>query len=339
MKKILLTLMLCLFTTQMAFATATGIKSYSSTPGNNTASPPNGAPEGWAPSQVNDVVRQIMAEVRRWYEDPAWIDYGYTYVYASTTSFKISGIDTTANFVVGRRVRAVGSSTGTIYGTIATSAFSTDTTVTVTWDSGTLANEALAISIGFPTSGAPIPASAVSGIAAATDATISTSDITTNNVTSTKHGWAPKSPADATQFLNGAATPGYAQPKDSDLAVTDITTNNATTSAHGFAPKADGNSAHYLNGLGGYSSVSGIPTVTNSSAGKIVISGVTIEWGTCTANTAVTFPTSFSSTPYSITATASTGFQLIWAGSAVSTGFTPGSNGAFPCYWQAIGPT
>lgn len=83
----------------------------------------------------------------------------------------------------------------------------------------------------------------------------------------------------------------------------------------------------------------GIPTVTNSSAGKIVIGAVTIEWGPCTANSAVTFPTSFSNTPYSITATASTGFQLIYAGSAVASGFTPGSNGAFPCYWQAIGPT
>ncbi len=46
----------------------------------------------------------------------------------------------------------------------------------------------------------------------ATDATLPVSDITTNNVTSSKHGFAPKSPADATQFLNGAATPAYAVP-------------------------------------------------------------------------------------------------------------------------------
>lgn len=69
------------------------------------------------------------------------------------------------------------------------------------------------------------------------DATISTTDITTNNVTSTKHGFAPKSPADATKFLNGAATNAYANVLDSDLSTSDITTNNFTTAKHGFVPK------------------------------------------------------------------------------------------------------
>jgi len=45
-----------------------------------------------------------------------------------------------------------------------------------------------------------------------TDATITFTDITTNDVTSTKHGFAPKSPGDATKFLNGGATPGYTTP-------------------------------------------------------------------------------------------------------------------------------
>jgi hypothetical protein len=36
-----------------------------------------------------------------------------------------------------------------------------------------------------------------------TDATISTSDITTNNTSTSKHGWAPKLPNDATKFLDG----------------------------------------------------------------------------------------------------------------------------------------
>jgi hypothetical protein len=38
------------------------------------------------------------------------------------------------------------------------------------------------------------------------------SDVTTDNVTSIAHGFAPKSPADATKFLNGASTPGYTTP-------------------------------------------------------------------------------------------------------------------------------
>lgn len=141
--------------------TATAIKSWSSTAGSNNSASPNGAPEGMSPSGVNDTIRQNMASIRDWYVDPAWIDMGYTYTYVSTTSFKISGADKTADFVVGRRVRAVGASTGTIYGVIATSAFSTDTTVTLTWDSGTLANETLAISIGLPSLGKPIPYSAL----------------------------------------------------------------------------------------------------------------------------------------------------------------------------------
>jgi len=143
--------------------TATGIKSYSATPASNNSASPNGAPEGMAPSGVNDSMRQMMAETRRWYEDPAWIDYGYTYSYVGAASFKVSTIDVTANFVVGRRVRIVGSTTGTIYGTIATSAFSTDTTVTVTLDSGTVQNETLAVSIGMPSLGNPIVVSTVSG--------------------------------------------------------------------------------------------------------------------------------------------------------------------------------
>jgi hypothetical protein len=39
-----------------------------------------------------------------------------------------------------------------------------------------------------------------------TDATLSTSDITTNNVSTTKHGFAPKAPNNTTTFLRGDAT-------------------------------------------------------------------------------------------------------------------------------------
>lgn len=73
-------------------------------------------------------------------------------------------------------------------------------------------------------------------------------DITTADVTSTKHGLAPKSPADATKFLNGAATPAYAQVKDSDLSTSDIVTNNVVSTKHGFAPKSPALSGQFLNG-------------------------------------------------------------------------------------------
>lgn len=94
---------------------------------------------------------------------------------------------------------------------------------------------------------------AVVATAAVTDATISTSDITTNNASSTKHGWSPKSPADATKFLNGASTPAYALVKDSDLSISDITTNNASASNHGFLKKLSGTSTEYMDGSGNWS--------------------------------------------------------------------------------------
>lgn len=86
--------------------------------------------------------------------------------------------------------------------------------------------------------------------AGTTDATIPISDVTTNNVSSTKHGWAPKSPGDATKFLNGAATPSYEYVKDSDLSLTDITTNDVSTSKHGFVPKAPNDTTKFLRGDG-----------------------------------------------------------------------------------------
>lgn len=81
-----------------------------------------------------------------------------------------------------------------------------------------------------------------------TEAELAFTDITVADVTSTKHGLAPKSPADATKFLNGAATPAYAQVKDSDLSTSDVTTNNASGTKHGFAPKSPGDATKFLNG-------------------------------------------------------------------------------------------
>lgn len=126
----------------------TGIELYSTTAANNNSAVPNGWPEGMAPSGVNDAARQMMAAIRTWYQDAEWTLWGDTTVYASGTSFTIAGVDVTSRYKIGRRVRAVGSSTGTIYGKISASAFATNTTVTVVWDSGSLSNETLTISLG-----------------------------------------------------------------------------------------------------------------------------------------------------------------------------------------------
>lgn len=39
------------------------VTSYSTSAANNSSAPPNGAPEGWAPSNVNNTIRQIMADI------------------------------------------------------------------------------------------------------------------------------------------------------------------------------------------------------------------------------------------------------------------------------------
>ena len=60
-------------------------------------------------------------------------------------------------------------------------------------------------------------------------------DNTTANVSTSKHGYAPKSPNDATKFLDG--TGAYDTVKDADLVTTDVTTNDADNTKHGFLPK------------------------------------------------------------------------------------------------------
>jgi hypothetical protein len=127
-----------------------GIEAWSITPANNNSAPPAGAPEGMAPSTVNDTMRQQMADHRSQWNDAQWFRYGdgdgaATTTYVAATQFKVVGADVSAHYHVGRRVKAQGTTTGTIYGTITAVSFSTDTTVTVAWDSGSLANEALTI--------------------------------------------------------------------------------------------------------------------------------------------------------------------------------------------------
>jgi hypothetical protein len=130
-----------------------GIKDYSSTAGSNTSIGGISIAEGMLPSNINNAFRGLTADIREWYNDSQWVIYGdgdstFTIAYASSTSFTVSSVDVTSFYHVGRRVKAIGSSTGTIYGTISATTFSTNTTVTVTWDSGSLSNETITIYLG-----------------------------------------------------------------------------------------------------------------------------------------------------------------------------------------------
>lgn len=129
-----------------------GIKEYDTTAGNNSTINSIDISEGCAPSGINNAIRQVLADSRSQWNDANWFEYGdgngsFTITYASGTSFTVDGIDVTSIYHAGRRLRAVGSATGTIYGTISSSSFSTNTTVNVTWDSGSLSNESLTIAL------------------------------------------------------------------------------------------------------------------------------------------------------------------------------------------------
>lgn len=150
----------------------TGIDSYSTTPATNATADAGAInwAEGQAPSTVNNTARQWMADTRARHNDLIWFQYGtgdqgagnvaVPAVYSSGTVFTIAGADVTAAYHVGRRLRAVGSGTGTIYGTISVTSYApSTTTVTAVWDSGSLSNETLVISLcQIPITGSPLGA-------------------------------------------------------------------------------------------------------------------------------------------------------------------------------------
>ncbi len=125
-----------------------GIKDYSTTQADNTSLNGISTAEGMLPSNLNNAIRALMKNTRDWYNDAQWVEYGdgsgaYTATYASATSFTIDGVDVSSFYHAGRRIKLTASTPGTIYGTIASSSFSTNTTINVTWDSGSLSNEAI----------------------------------------------------------------------------------------------------------------------------------------------------------------------------------------------------
>ena len=119
------------------------IYTWSTTAASNNSASPNGWPEGMPPSGVNNSAREMMASIRDEWNDKEWFQLGTgtgtdTVTRASTTSVTI-GADVTTTYHVGRRVKIYGANTGTIYGKIATSAYSSpNTTISFTLDSGTI---------------------------------------------------------------------------------------------------------------------------------------------------------------------------------------------------------
>ena len=290
-----------------------GIKDYSTTASNNSSVGGVNIAEGMLPSNINNAFRAITADIREFYNDSQWVIYGdgdgaHTFAYVSATAFTVAGANVTSFYHAGRRVKAVGSSTGTIVGTIASSSFSTNTTVNVTWDSGSLQNETLVIYVGILSkTNNSIPTGIISG-------SNLSSGLLIDNSSHSGH-----TPNDTTVFTTSASDARYfRQDSTETIASGDAWSNSdtkvATTAAvsnriidlvddvGGFVPIANETSfpnanPDVNNGAGTIVSITALSTgITSNSSGVITIANGTVGNSTVTLNgcgNTVTFAAGF----------------------------------------------
>jgi hypothetical protein len=168
-----------------------GIKDYSSTADNNTSVGGVSIAEGMLPSNINNAFRAVAADIREWYNDSQWVIYGdgdgaHTFAYASGSSFTIAGANVTSIYEAGRRIKVIAATPGTIYGTISSSSFSSNTTVNVTWDSGTLSSESLVVYIAaLSKTNSSIPSGSI-GTTQIADDSVSTAKIQADSINGSK---------------------------------------------------------------------------------------------------------------------------------------------------------
>ena len=169
----------------------TNIKDYSTTQASNISLNGIDTNEGMLPSSLNNAIRALMKNTRDWFNDAQWIEYGdgsgaATIAYASSTSFTIAGANVTSIYHVGRRVKIIATTPGTIFGTITAVTFSTNTTVTVVFDSGSLSNEAINVYIGALSKiGSSIPAEIIT-TASLANGSVTAVKLAVNSVTTDK---------------------------------------------------------------------------------------------------------------------------------------------------------
>lgn len=140
------------------------IRNWSETAANNATTPTINWAEGMPPSDVNNSARAMMADVRGQFDDGGWFNYGDTHAYSSGTATNVAS-DASARYEVNRRIRAQGTVTGTIYGSVSAVTFSSQTTISYLWDSGSLSNETLSIAMSYiAVTGKPLQANMVAGL-------------------------------------------------------------------------------------------------------------------------------------------------------------------------------
>lgn len=128
---------------------------WSTTAASNSNTPPDGWPEGQAPSTVNDCAREMMAQLRTAAQDMQFIDQGHVPTQTGGNTFTIPG-NVVSFYDVGRRVKALDGGAGTVYGTVISASFTANTGVTLKFDVGnaplTSSLSAVGVSILSPTS-------------------------------------------------------------------------------------------------------------------------------------------------------------------------------------------
>lgn len=114
----------------------------------NTSNPQSSDPR----SQGDDHLRLIKDVAQREFNESnrEWARVSHSASFQTSTAFRLTG-DRTGMFHGGRRIKAVGNSTGTIYGSVTSSTFSSATAVNIEWDSGGLQNESFGVWLGATT--------------------------------------------------------------------------------------------------------------------------------------------------------------------------------------------
>src|SRR5258708_31777812 len=99
----------------------------------NSATPPDGWPEGQAPSTVNDWDREMMAAIAVGLQDLQFIDLGLVPTRTSGNTFTVPGNMPLLHY--GRRLKVLDGA-ATLYGTITSASYGGTTAVTVRFDAG-----------------------------------------------------------------------------------------------------------------------------------------------------------------------------------------------------------
>lgn len=115
------------------------IRSWSTTATGNASVAGINFSEGQGPSTVNNSMRELMAQVAQQLNNPSnagWVAFSATASVASQTTFKIAG-DQTGDWVANRAVKLTGGST-TVYASIVSASYTSETTITIEGASGSL---------------------------------------------------------------------------------------------------------------------------------------------------------------------------------------------------------